>query len=175
MKCTKCGTELTEAMVQQGICFSCLTLIETEEDKKRSELKQKEIEKFNESKEREIKLTRPLEEFKITNHVTTSNNIDGYKIIEYCGVVSGDIVIGTGLFSGFVASLDDIFGMESLAYGNKLIKAKKAALAAMIKNANDLKANAIVGVDLDITTTSNNMFIVSANGTAVKIKKRGDD
>ncbi len=41
----------------------------------------------------------------------------------------------------------------------------------MIINAMTVNANALIGVDFDITTFSNNIIAVSANGTAVVIKK----
>lgn len=45
------------------------------------------------------------------------------------------------------------------------------ALENMIQSALGLGSNAIIGIDFDITTLSNNIIAVSANGTAVVIEK----
>mgnify|MGYP002474615196 FL=1 len=43
----------------------------------------------------------------------------------------------------------------------------------MIVNALAINANAIIGIDFDITTFSNNMIGVSVNGTAVVVEEIG--
>lgn len=50
-------------------------------------------------------------------------------------------------------------------------EAKKAAYDQMIHNALVQGANALIGVDFDYITFSNNILGASANGTAVYIEK----
>ena len=52
--------------------------------------------------------------------VTTTNNIEGYTVKRYLGVVNANVVIGTNLFSDIAASLTDVFGGRSGSYKSKL-------------------------------------------------------
>lgn len=103
--------------------------------------------------------------------VTTGYNFEGYHIKEYLNLIHGEIVIGTGYYSELTASISDIFGLSSNAFKGKLVQAKKAVEDQMITNAVVVGANAIISVDFDILTFSNNMIAVSGNGTAVVVEK----
>lgn len=108
----------------------------------------------------------------ILNHkLTTGYNFDGYKITKYLSIISGNVVIGTGIFSEIVASFDDIFGTTSTPFENKMEKAKEIALKKLINKSSTIGGNAIIGVDFDFFTLSNNMMAVSANGTSVVIEE----
>ena len=50
--------------------------------------------------------------------------------------------------------------------------AKQKALKQLMSNAMITGANAVIGIDFDYTMFSNNMLGVSANGTAVVIRKK---
>lgn len=104
--------------------------------------------------------------------ITTTNNVEGYDIVKYCGVYSGEEVIGTGLFSDVGAGVSDLLGTKSTSYSSKLGQAKKNAVNDLVKICIMQGANAVVGVDIDIMTVGSNMFVACANGTAVQIKKR---
>jgi uncharacterized protein YbjQ (UPF0145 family) len=106
--------------------------------------------------------------------VVTTGNIEGKKIVKYHGVVAGEAILGTNIFKDFFAAIRDIVGGRSASYEQELRKAKDIAMAEMIKQAEELGANAIVGVDLDYEAISSGqsttMMMVSANGTAVNIE-----
>lgn len=104
--------------------------------------------------------------------VTTGYDFEGYQIIDYKGIVSGDIVLGTGFISEFVASWSDAFGTTSNTFAGKMKTAKQKALKQLMSNAMITGANAVIGIDFDYTMFSNNMLGVSANGTAVVIRKK---
>jgi uncharacterized protein YbjQ (UPF0145 family) len=101
--------------------------------------------------------------------VTTTDTVDGRPVREYLGVVSGDAVIGANVFRDFFASITDILGGRSGAYEKSLREAKEAALADMVREAEKLGADAVVGVDLDYEAVGKDtsMLMVAANGTAV--------
>lgn len=108
----------------------------------------------------------------ISNHkFTTSFNFEGYEIVEYLGLVSGESVIGTGYFSDIKAGLSDLFGAESIAYSDKMKTAKQVALYDMLRDSVAKGCNATISISFDYITFSGNMIGVSVNGTAVKIKK----
>ena len=100
--------------------------------------------------------------------ITTTHTIEGKKIVQYFGVVAGEAIIGANIFRDFFASIRDIVGGRSAAYEKELRKAKDAALAEMAELAEQMGANAVVGVDLDYNVIGQSMMMVSANGTAVK-------
>jgi uncharacterized protein YbjQ (UPF0145 family) len=104
--------------------------------------------------------------------VTTTDGVDGRVIRSYKGVVTGQAVMGTNFFRDFFASITDVVGGRSGSYEKELTKAKDLALAEMIEEAQDLGADAVVGVDLDyehLGIDKKSMLMVSANGTAVKL------
>lgn len=103
---------------------------------------------------------------------TTGYDFDGYKIIEYKGIVSGEVVLGTGFISEFSASFSDFFGTKSSMFAEKMRSAKKEAQDRLLKNAMKEGANALIGVDFDYITFDNNVLGISANGTAVVIEKQ---
>ena len=105
--------------------------------------------------------------------VNTGYNFEGYKITKYLDLVHGEIVLGTGFYSELSASISDIYGISSKAFEGKISQAKRLAQEQMIVNALAINANAIIGIDFDITTFSNNMIGVSVNGTAVVVEEIG--
>ncbi len=103
--------------------------------------------------------------------VLTTPNIEGKRIVQYLGLVSGEAILGANIFRDFFAGIRDIVGGRSAAYEKELRKAKEVALEDMTEQAQALGANAIVAVDLDYETigigSGGNMLMVSACGTAV--------
>lgn len=101
--------------------------------------------------------------------ITTTPTIEGKKIIEYKGVVFGEVISGVNMLKDFAAGLSNIFGGRSLTYEDELIKARENALSEMGQRAMQLGANAVVAVDVDyeVLGADNGMLMVTACGTAV--------
>ncbi len=101
--------------------------------------------------------------------VTTTNGIDGRPVERYCGVVTGEVIVGANLFRDLFASVRDIVGGRSGAYEDVLSRAREEALGEMRQRAVALGANAVIGVDLDyeVLGANGSMLMVSATGTAV--------
>ncbi|MEL7648664.1 MAG: putative heavy metal-binding protein [Sedimentibacter sp.] len=104
--------------------------------------------------------------------VTTTPTVEGKRIVEYKGIVFGEVVNGVDFVKDFAAGLTNFFGGRSGSYEGELIDARESALAEMEKRAMNLGANAIVGVDVDyeVLGQANNMLMVTASGTAVVIQ-----
>lgn len=103
--------------------------------------------------------------------ITTTNTIDGTEIAEYLGIVTGEAVMGANMFKDIFASVRDIVGGRSAAYEKELREARRIAIDEMAFEAEDLGANAVIGVDLDYETIpggSGAMLMVTASGTAVR-------
>ena len=103
--------------------------------------------------------------------LTTTPQIEGRRILEYRGLVTGETIIGANAFKDFFAGIRDIIGGRSGSYEKVLRQAKNAAVAEMQERARQLGGNAIVGIDLDYETigANNSMLMVTASGTAVVI------
>ena len=104
--------------------------------------------------------------------VTTTNTIEGRRIIEYKGLVAGEAILGANLFRDLFASIRDIVGGRSSAYERVLSDARQTAIAEITDKAERLGANAIVGADIDYEAIggSGSMLMVSVSGTAVRIE-----
>ena len=104
--------------------------------------------------------------------ITTTNGVEGQRIIRYLGIVTGEAILGANVFKDLFAGIRDIIGGRSAAYEQELCKAREIAMAELAQAAADLGANAIVGVDLDYETVGGqgSMLMVSVSGTAVVIQ-----
>ena len=101
--------------------------------------------------------------------ITTTPTLEGKPIKEYLGIVTGEAILGAHLVKDIFATITDIVGGRSAAYEKELSKARQIALKEMQENAQNLGANAVVGVDLDYEMVRQGMLMVSVSGTAVKV------
>jgi uncharacterized protein YbjQ (UPF0145 family) len=103
--------------------------------------------------------------------ITTTPGIEGRRIAEYRGVVSGTAIHGINVGKDFLAAGRNLVGGRSKAYESELDKGQSEAMAEMEKAAADLGANAVVGVALDVEALGQgNMLMVSVSGTAVVVE-----
>lgn len=102
--------------------------------------------------------------------ITTTNTIEGKTVSDYLGIVTGEAIMGANIMRDIFASITDIVGGRSGAYEQKLQQARDIALSEMMMRAREKGANAILGVDLDYEVIRDGMLMVSASGTAVKVR-----
>lgn len=104
--------------------------------------------------------------------VTTTNSIEGKQIKQYLGLVTGEAILGANIFRDMFAAVRDIVGGRSAAYERELGRAREIALEDMEEWAEEMGANAVVGVDIDYESfgQTNGMMMVSISGTAVLIE-----
>jgi uncharacterized protein YbjQ (UPF0145 family) len=104
--------------------------------------------------------------------LTTTPNIEGKRITQYLGVVTGEAIVGANIFKDIMAGIRDIVGGRSAAYEKAFRSARQMAFEEMGQEAAELGANAIVGIDIDTETVGaqGGMLMVSVNGTAVTIQ-----
>ena len=103
--------------------------------------------------------------------LTTTPTIEGRKIVEYKGVVFGEVIVGVNFIKDVAASLRDFFGGRSNTYEKELIAARDTAMNELKARAMALGADAVVGIDIDYEVLGQNsgMMMVIASGTAVKL------
>ena len=101
--------------------------------------------------------------------ITTTNETQDKKVVEYKGIVFGEVISGINMFKDMGASLRNIFGGRSKGYEDELLSARTNALEEMKTRAAALGANAIIGVKMDyeVLGADNGMLMVTCSGTAV--------
>lgn len=104
--------------------------------------------------------------------ITTTTSVEGKHIIEYKGIVFGEVISGVNIMRDFAAGLSNFFGGRSGAYEEELMKARNEALYELEQRAASTGANAVVGVDIDyeVLGSDNGMLMVTASGTAVVVQ-----
>lgn len=104
--------------------------------------------------------------------VSTTPSLEGKRIIEYKGIVFGEVVAGVDFIKDFAAGITNFFGGRSGSYEGELIEARESAVYEMTQRAIAMGANAVVGVDVDyeVLGQGGNMMMVIACGTAVVVQ-----
>jgi uncharacterized protein YbjQ (UPF0145 family) len=107
----------------------------------------------------------------------TTSTIQGREVEAYLGVVFGDAVLGVNLFKDLLGGLRDIVGGRSGAYERELGAARDTAMTNLTQQALALGADAILGIDIDyeVLGSNNGMLMVTASGTAVRLKPLAAD
>ncbi|KAA9001068.1 heavy metal-binding domain-containing protein [Affinibrenneria salicis] len=105
--------------------------------------------------------------------LSTTPELQGWTITEYCGVVTGEAILGANVFRDFFAGIRDIVGGRAGAYEKELRKARQIAFREMEEQAAELGADAVVGIDIDYETVGkgSSMLMVTVSGTAVKVRR----
>jgi uncharacterized protein YbjQ (UPF0145 family) len=105
--------------------------------------------------------------------VTTTLDIQGYRIAEYKGLVRGITVRSPAIAQGLLGGLKSIIGGKIGAYTEMCEQARQHAYDSMLEHAQQLGANAIVGVRYDASEvgSQDSATEVLCYGTAVVIEK----
>ncbi|NMH25565.1 heavy metal-binding domain-containing protein [Flavobacterium solisilvae] len=98
--------------------------------------------------------------------LTTTNSVEDYKILEYLGIVTGT--------AANMQKNTMTFSMQKYYDGisESIIEVKEKAFINLKANAENLNANAIIGIKVEIDFSTAGIIIVTATGTAVSIIKR---
>ncbi len=102
---------------------------------------------------------------------STSFEIHGYKTVKSLGVVRGLIVRSRSLIGNIGAGIQSLFGGNITLYTQLCEQARQESFDMMMKHAEDLGANAIIGVRYDATEIAGGITEVLCYGTAVVVKK----
>ena len=100
--------------------------------------------------------------------VTTTDGIDGETVTEYLNVISGEAVIGANALSDLAAGIRDVVGGRSGSYEKKIEVGREEALKDLRTDAEELGADAVVGVSFDYEEMAEGMLWVNISGTAVR-------
>jgi uncharacterized protein YbjQ (UPF0145 family) len=104
------------------------------------------------------------------NMTTTSFELPGYRAVRNLGIVRGVTVRARGIGGQLMAGLRTIAGGKIHEYVELCEETRGEAFDLMLKHADELGANAIIGVRYDATELAENMTEVLAYGTAVVVE-----
>ena len=103
--------------------------------------------------------------------ITTAFDIDGYRVVRNLGIVRGITVRSRSIFGNIGAVLQTIVGGNITLYTELCEKARHEAYEIMIQHAEQMGANAIVGMRYDANEVTGGVTEVLAYGTACVIEK----
>jgi uncharacterized protein YbjQ (UPF0145 family) len=101
--------------------------------------------------------------------ISTTPFIEGRPVQDYKGAIYAQSILGANVVLDLMAAIRDFIGGHSKSYERVLARAREDAMKNLVKEAEKLGANAILGVDLDYNTVGphGSMMMVSVSGTAV--------
>ena len=103
--------------------------------------------------------------------VTTGNDVAGHTVTEYVGVVRGIVVRAPSLAQGFLGGLKQLVGGNIQQYADLCEKARQDAYALLVRHAEVVGADAVIGMRYDATVFAQGVTEVLAYGTAVKLRR----
>lgn len=101
--------------------------------------------------------------------VTTTNGVQGKQVESYQGIVFGEVITGINVLKDLGAGMRNFFGGRSKSYEEELTLAREEAIEEMKQRAQELGADAIIGMKMDyeVLGSDNGMLMVTCFGTAV--------
>ena len=102
--------------------------------------------------------------------LVTTEVVEGRKIDEVLGLVRGNTIRARHLGRDVMAGLRNVVGGEIKDYTRMLSQARDQAIERMVKEAENVGANAIVGVRFTTSQTMSGAAEILAYGTAVRLK-----
>lgn len=157
-KCSACDKELGFFGGNRGLCPECF--VESMGGKPSASAQQKKAAKL----ERNAAINAVI--------LTTETYPQDIRILERVEIVTAECAFGMNIFKDLFAGVRDIVGGRSEAVQKTMRDARRTALYELKKEAHEVGANAVIGVDLDYVELSaaGSMVMLVASGTAVKIE-----
>tara|TARA_B110000503_G_C6876296_1_gene300782 strand:+ start:88 stop:567 length:480 start_codon:yes stop_codon:yes gene_type:complete len=159
MKCVYCNGPLSGKEILRGFHDACA--VDENGKIKRRDSTQVEL---NTQNRMEIEII-PL---------TTTLDFPEHEIERTLEIITAECVFGMNLFRDMFAGIRDIFGGRSRAAQKALKDSRLTCLYELKKEAYEIGADGVIGVDLDYSEFSGggkSMLFLVASGTAVKFKK----
>jgi uncharacterized protein YbjQ (UPF0145 family) len=101
---------------------------------------------------------------------TTTFELDGYRVVQTLGVVRGITVRSRSIFGTIGGSLQTILGGNITLFSELCERTRAEAFELMVGHAEELGANAIVGIRYDATEIMQGVTEVLCYGTAVVVE-----
>ncbi len=105
------------------------------------------------------------------NLITTAFTIDGYRIVKNLGIIRGITVRSRSVLGTIGASLQTIVGGNITLFTELCEKTRMEAFEIMVKHAEEIGANAVIGMRYDANEVMSGVTEVLAYGTAVVVER----
>lgn len=155
MRCERCGNEYPSEYYfkTRTICLSCYEKLNPEERKRAIE-------------------NSPIVQGRTMKYAntTTAFTIDGYTIKQVLGVVRGITVRSRSVFGTIGAGLQTLVGGNITLFTELCEKTRSEAFEMMVEHAEEIDANAVIGIRYDATEITSGVTEVLCYGTAVIIE-----
>jgi uncharacterized protein YbjQ (UPF0145 family) len=103
--------------------------------------------------------------------VTTTNDVAGFRISEYLGIVRGIVVRSPSIGQNFIGAFKTLGGGNIPEFVQVCEAARQEAYLLMMEHARALEAHAVVGMRYDATEFQGGTTEVLAYGTAVRLER----
>lgn len=103
--------------------------------------------------------------------ITTSNELEGYKIVKHLGLVRGVTVRSRSVLGNIAGGFQSLFGGQLSIYVELCENAREEAYQLLIQHAQVMGANAIIAMRYDANEIMQGITEVLAYGTAVVVEK----
>ncbi|MCI5048004.1 MAG: YbjQ family protein [Aquisalinus sp.] len=101
--------------------------------------------------------------------VATVEYVAGREVSETIGICRGNVIRAKHVGSDFVAGLRNLVGGEMTEYSKLMAEAREQAYDRMLRHAEELGADAIIGMRFTTSTITPGAAEILAFGTAVKL------
>ncbi len=148
MKCEKCKKDYPSEhyFATKSVCRKCFAKMTPEE---------------------KTQARQPKAIFAMTS---TAFTIDGYKVVKSLGVVRGVLVRSRSIFGTIGASLQTLVGGNITLFTELCEQTRADAFEMMASHAEEIGANAVIGVRYDTTEIMQGVTEVLCYGTAVAVE-----
>jgi uncharacterized protein YbjQ (UPF0145 family) len=103
--------------------------------------------------------------------ITTAFTLDGYRVVRTLGIVRGITVRSRSIVGNIGAGIQTIFGGNITLLQELCEKARLEAYVLLLQHAQEMGANAIIGMRYDANEVMSGVTEVLAYGTAVVVEK----
>lgn len=104
------------------------------------------------------------------SQLVTTDTFPGRDTREALGIVSAECVLGINIVNDLFSRVRDIFGGRSGTYQQALQEARATCLRELAANADQLGADAVLGVAMYCNGIGGGMLFLVATGTAVRLR-----
>lgn len=104
------------------------------------------------------------------NMTTTAFELEGYKTLRGMGIVRGIVVRSRSVIGTTLAGLQTLIGGNITLFTELCEKTREEAFDLMLQHAQQMGANAVVGVRYDATEVMQGVTEVLCYGTAVVVE-----
>ena len=104
--------------------------------------------------------------------IVTTPTIEGKRIAQHLGPVFGQCVVGAGSLKSFISGVKDVLGARVIVLEDEVRHARDMAVRDMIRDAEKLGAQAVVGLSASYDSLAEGqLMLVAVTGTAVTLQE----